>query len=186
MALLTAASAGSLILSNAIPAGASAGPGVGAFIGFETAPDSALILPSALCAEFDPGGAFGPLVENLTLAGTFNGSTAPLTGSATFTSTSAKYDANPVGTFADGSNCVGTPFTVPGTLSINMGTVTCTSTTGSAGYLRTASSVVVITGGCGGVSLTLTVGLEEPCIAVLDPCPVLGSDALLQGAYVQT
>lgn len=186
LAVLTAASTGALVVANAVPASASSGPGLGAFIGFETAPDSTLIPLSALCAEFNPGGAFGPLVESLTLTGTFNGSTVPLlTGTATFTSTSAKYDASPIGTFADGSSCVGAPFTVPGTLSINMGTVNCSTSAGSAGYLRTAASVVVMTGSCGGVNMTLT-GVEEPCIAVLDPCPILGSDALLQGAYVQT
>jgi hypothetical protein len=185
--LVVAAAAGALALANAAPAFAAL-PGAGAFTGFEDAPASTLygfppILNgpvNVLCANFVPTTG-APLRETLTLTGTFNGLTIVPSGTAVFEDTSTPYDASPLGTFADGSLCLGLPFSVPGTLTV---TVPGDSCTGAATYTRVGSNVVIASTSlsctnAGGATMVLT-GVEVPTSLVLG-----SPDATLAGAYVQ-
>lgn len=204
-AVATVLAAGALLLGSVGPA-AAAGPGAGVFTGYEDAPNSVLYtlppplppLPSpTLCAKFTPTSGT-PLRETLLLKGTFNGGAAVVDGTATFTNSTNDYDANPVGTFAPNSQCVGAPYAVRGTLSITVTAagINCTGTANAATYTRTASSAIVITGSCtsaSGTTVTLTAtGVEVPCPEPVFPAgcpgvpPYAGHDAILAGTYVQT
>lgn len=190
-----------LVYWGVAPAAAAA-PGAGAFVGAETAPTSFTTYPplniTPLCAEYLPSST-GPLVENLSFTGTFNGlNIVPPFGTATLTDTGSKYDASPLGTFAPGTNCsaltVGFPVSGSWTASIPVlggTTYACSGTTGT--YVRVQSAIVItLTGTCspsvGTVTFTFT-GTEVPCLPLpCNPGPPYpaGDDAITQGAYVQT
>ncbi len=171
--LVAGAAAGAMLLSGG-PAQADAVDGT--FTGRELAPESELhVPPITLCATFTPTPAL-PLEHQLAL--TVAGGVAP-TGTAVFKNTSTKYDASPAGTFAEGSNCVGVPSGVPGTMTVTFGSNTCTAS--NATYKRTQSAYE-LTGNCGGTQYTFT-GVQEPC-PVIGGCPTdPDASALMQGTY---
>ena len=170
--LIAGAAAGAMLLSGGP---AHAGAVDGTFTGRELAPESELhVPPVTLCATFLPTSTV-PLEHHLDL--TPVGSLAP-TGSAVFKNTGTNYDANPVGTFAEGSNCIGEPFAVPGTLTVTFGSNTCS---GSATYTR-IQSVYQLTGSCGSTQYTFT-GVQEPCPPALGCVIDADASALMQGIY---
>jgi hypothetical protein len=205
--LIVATAALGMLAGTIGPAGA-AGAGLGTLVGHEHAPDSELLSTGLLCARYIPSGQYGPLKEHLYTEGTYSTGTGGVayvgTATADFTSTSADYYANPLGTYSDAA--CSTAYAVPGTMEIHehigVGTVDCS---GSATYQRQLTSVftIVFTGSCtvtdalsrtGTVSTTVTfVGAVEPCLpfscpAVVHPesLSVESAEALLEGAYLQT
>lgn len=191
-----AAVAVSLVMLSAGPVSAD-GVGAGVFQGYEYAPHSELTFFPTLCANFQPGtdprgGARPPLEHVLDMTGTFHGVVG--TGTAHYTNNQNSYDANPVGTFAPGSNCLGAPYAVPGTsMTIDFDPYTCS---GSSSYTRSANSVYLLqfSGTCtntvtGQTDIPTNVtfdGVQVPCDSENGCATNPAASSELAGDYVQT
>lgn len=172
------------LAASAGPAGASATT-AGAFTGFEYAPAATLIMPSALCATFHASSS-DPLVIEMDLTGTFDGDVID-SGTATFTGTT-QYDANPEGTYAQGSACAPlSEASVPGTMEVSFTvggtTITCADD-GTSTYERRGTTAITLTysGSCGSVATDLIfTGGQEPCPPT--GCLVDDFSSVVEGTY---